>query len=291
MSDNLGQKSPKKRKPSFIYAILSITLILFVVGLIGLGFYYSKKGINAVKESVELEVILNSDLGKKQMEDIQYFLDNQRYIKDVKFVSKEKALEEFSKELGQDIYNIAGDNPLYDAFLVHLKSDYSNNDSIKIVLKDIKKQESVLEVEYPKEIFDLVSVQLKKAPIVIGVFCIFLLLIAFFLIDNTIRLMMFSQRFLIRTMQLIGATKSFILKPFLTRAVFSGIISAVLAICIWSVILYFGSYKYNFLYTATDYTIFGIGALSMVLFGILVSILSTYFSVNKYLQLKLEELY
>jgi len=291
MSENLGQKSPKKRKPSFVYAILSITLILFVVGLVGLGYYYSEKGLKSIKESIEMEVILHADLEKKQIDETSYFLKNLEGIKDSKFISKEDALKDFSKELGQNIGEIAGENPLYDAFVIHLKSNNSNKDSIQKIVEKLKKHETILEVDYSKDILDMVSISLQRAPIIIGIFCILLLFIAFFLIDNTIRLMMFSQRFLIRSMQLIGATKGFIMKPFLIRAIISGIISAILAISIWSILLYLGYFKFSFNYTSNDLVIFGIGASCLVVFGILVSILSTYLSVNKYLRLKLDELY
>lgn len=291
MSDNLGQKSPKKRKPSFIYAILSITLILFVVGLVALGYYYSDKGLKTIKESIEMEVILRADLDKNQIDETAYFLKNLASIKDIKFISKEVAIKDFSKELGQDIEELAGENPLYDAFLIHLNSNYSNRDSIQKTVNKLKNYDTILEVDYSKDILDMVSVSLQKAPIVIGIFCILLLLIAFFLIDNTIRLMMFSQRFLIRSMQLIGATKGFIMKPFLIRAIISGIISAILAISIWSILLYLGYYKFSFNYSTNDLIIFGIGGVILLVFGIFVSIISTYLSVNKYLRLKLDELY
>ena len=261
MSENLGQKSPKKRKPSFIYAILSITLILFVVGLVGLGYYYSEKGLKSIKESIEMEVILHADLEKKQIDETSYFLKNLEGIKDSKFISKEDALKDFSKELGQNIGEIAGENPLYDAFVIHLKSNNSNKDSIQKIVEKLKKHETILEVDYSKDILDMDSISLQRAPIIIGIFCILLLFIAF------------------------------IMKPFLIRAIISGIISAILAISIWSILLYLGYYKFSFNYTSNDLVIFGIGASSLVVFGILVSILSTYLSVNKYLRLKLDELY
>ena len=238
-----------------------------------------------------MEVILHADLEKKQIDETSYFLKNLEGIKDSKFISKEDALKDFSKELGQNIGEIAGENPLYDAFVIHLKSNNSNKDSIQKIVEKLKKHETILEVDYSKDILDMVSISLQRAPIIIGIFCILLLFIAFFLIDNTIRLMMFSQRFLIRSMQLIGATKGFIMKPFLIRAIISGIISAILAISIWSILLYLGYYKFSFNYTSNDLVIFGIGASCLVVFGILVSILSTYLSVNKYLRLKLDELY
>lgn len=291
MSEELSQKSPKKKKPSYLSATISIFLILFLVGLIGLSYYFSTKGFKAIKESLELEIILVQEVEKTQIEDIKYELSQFAPIKDQKFISKEEALKIFSKELGQDIQELAGTNPLYDSYVVHLKSDYSNIDSVPMVVKHLKTLSGVMDVTYSQSVLDFVSLKIKNMPYLIGGFCLLLLIIAFSLIDNTIRLSMFSQRFLIRSMQLIGATKGFIIKPFIGRAILTGIFSAFLAILAWGGILYFLYYRFNFVYSNFDMIVFGIIAGCLTLFGILVSLISTYFSVNKYLKMKLEELY
>lgn len=291
MSHDLEQKIPKKRKPSFFFAITSITLILFIIGLFSCGVLFVDRQIDLIKESVEIDLNLKPDITDSQKLVINNYLKKQDFISKISFKDKTKAAEEFEKELGQNFREILGENPLYDAYIIHLKSDFSNEAFVKDVKSAFLGLDGVQEVFYSDLAVKTVGTQLK--PISYGIItlsCI-LLIIAFLIIDNTIRLMMYSQRFSIRSMQLIGANNWFIIKPYILKSVLVGIISALLAIIGLAILIYLTKYKFSITILNQDFVNLSLIAIGLLLFGILISIISTYLSVNKYLKIKLDELY
>jgi cell division transport system permease protein len=292
MSSNLSQKSPRKSKPTFIYAILSIAMILFLVGLLGSGYFFANKMMNNLKESVEVEVELTDSITPIQLSNVRKFLQQKPYIKDMKYKSKIEAAKSFQKELGQDFVEILRTNPLYDSYILHLKASYSDKEKIEIIKSSIEKIKGVASFNYSPMVLDVLSANIQKIMYVLSILAGILLLIAFSLIDNTIRLSMFSQRFLIRSMQLIGATKWFILKPYIIRSIFTGILSALIAIMFLAALMYYIQYRIQDLSILdSDLIILSAIAIIIIICGIFISAISTYFSVNKYLHIKLDELY
>ncbi len=290
-AQRLGRKSPRKSKPSFTYAIISMALILLLVGLLGLTIFLTQKSLKGIKENIEFELVLDKDIEEIDKIQIRNFLNGKPYIKSNTFLSKEDAAENFQRELGQNFIETLGFNPLYDAYIITLNSNYTASDSIQKVKTEILAQKGIEDVSFDQGIVDLLNAKLKSLSLVILGISVFLLLIAISLIDSTIRLSMFSQRFIIRSMQLIGATQSFIQKPFLTTAIRNGLVSAVLAIGVMGGLLIYINRRYNALVVQEDLPILAAIFISVLVLGVLISLFSTFFTVRKYLRLKLDELY
>lgn len=289
---NRTYKSPRKVKPTFRYAILSVTMILFLVGVLFTLFFGVNKALIDIKESIEIEVEIIQGASQEAIDSMKVELESKQYINTMSFLSKEEAIKSFEKELNQEIVEIAGFNPLYDAYLITLKNEYSVPDSIKQVHADLEKVKNVQHINYSDAVLDLVNANMKKVS-TIGMFTIgLLLIIAYSLIDSTIRLMMYSQRFTIRSMQLIGATKSFITKPFILKGLAAGLISGILANLLIGGGLYYIQDRYQLLnLNQTDYMYLGSAGGALIGIGVLICLVSTFFSVNKYLRTKLDELY
>ncbi|MCO5231562.1 MAG: permease-like cell division protein FtsX [Chitinophagales bacterium] len=292
MSKDVGRKSPSKAKPTFRYAIISVTLILFLVGSLFTLFFGVNKILAEIKESIEIEVELNQGISPAGIDSIRQELNAKTFINTIQFYSKEEAIKSFEKELNQNIVEIAGFNPLYDAYLITLKNEYSVQDSLKNIQQEIQQISGVKSVNYSNIVIDLVNANMKKVSTVGIITIIILLLIAYSLIDSTIRLMMFSQRFIIRSMQLIGATKGFIIKPFILKGLYAGIISGILAVAL----IFGGGYLiqeklHSFQLQQADYIYLSIAGLILIAIGIVICLISTWLSVNKYLSTKLDELY
>jgi cell division transport system permease protein len=291
MSTDLEPKTPKKRKPSFIYAIISISMILFTIGLFSFGVLVVHKEINEIKESVQIDLNLKTDVTDAQKTAIANYLKKQEYISKITFKSKDAAAQQFERELGQNFREILGSNPLYDAYIINLKADYSNPDFVKDVKSALVGLDGVQEVFYSDMAVKTTATTIEPIIAGIAVLCLIMLVVAFLIIDNTIRLMMYSQRFTIRSMQLIGANEWFIIKPYIAKSAVSGITSAAVAIVLLAAIIYLTIYKFSIPFAGGDFVPLALIAGGLVVFGILISIISTYMAVNKYLKIKLDELY
>lgn len=292
MSSDLGKKTPRKAKPTFGYAIFSVTLILLLVGSLYTIFFGFNKALIEIRESIEIEVELQPDISQAGIDSLKQILASKPYINTMTFNSKEEAVKNFEKELNQDIVGIAGFNPLYDAYIITLKNEFSDPDSVRAISASLSEISGIKGINYSSAVMELVNANIKKLTTIGSVAVFFLLIIAFSLIDNTIRLMMFSQRFIIRSMQLIGATKGFIIKPFILRGVTAGLISGIIAVGIIGGSIYYIQNRFELLkLVQQDYINLGIMGIILILIGIVICLLSTYLSVNKYLRMKLDELY
>lgn len=291
MSENLEQKVPKKYKPSYIFAVISIAMILFLIGLFACSTLLVQREIDKYKESVQVDINLKEDVTDANKAAISAYLKKQNFILKIEYVSKEVAAERFSRELGQNFMETLGYNPLYDAYWVSLKADYSNPEFIKEAKSAFLSLEGVQEVSYSELAVKTVGRTLKPITYGITILSLILLIVAFFIIDNTIRLMMYSQRFSIRSMQLIGANDWFIIKPFIVKSIIVGIISALVAILGLGFLIYLTNYKFSIEILYQDFVNLAFVAIGLILFGIIISIVSTYLAVNKYLKIKLDQLY
>ncbi len=291
MSEDLEPKVPKKRKPNFVYAIISIAMILFIIGLFSFGVFTVQKEINKIKEGVQIDLNLKQDITEEQKNAIAVYLKKQNYVSKITFKGKEVAAEQFERELGQNFREILGENPLYDAYIINLKAEFSNPEFVKDVKSALVGLSGVQEVFYSDMAVSTTGATLKPITIGIVILSIIMLVVAFLIIDNTIRLMMYSQRFTIRSMQLIGANEWFIIKPYIIKSIVSGIISAVIAIAVMAALIYLTIYKFSLQFTGQDFVTLSLIGIGLIFFGILISIGSTYFAVNKYLKIKLDELY
>lgn len=285
------QKRAKKSNPTYLSSIVSISLILFVLGLIGTFFIQSAKLTQSVKENLAIQLVLKESLNESDRLQYAKQLEAAVFVKDVEQVSKEAAAEMMKKDLGEDFIETIGYNPLPDAIIIHLNAIYSNKDSLEWIKTEIMQSKNVIAVNYDEQLLGNITNISSKVLIGLLIFLAVLLFISFIIIDNTIKLAMFSKRFIIRSMQLVGAKKWFITKPFVWRALFNGVLSAVLA----SLLLLLGIYlfeKYIIeLSVFENYLDFIIIFGGLVAVGVIISLISTFFAVRKYLQMKLDDLY
>lgn len=281
----------KKTKTIYISTIFSIALVLLMLGMLGLILVHAKNLSNYVKENIVLNIIV--DEGAKETEVLQFQkeLNANQAIKSTVYVNKEMAARNLTNDLGEDFVNFLGYNPLLSTIDVYLKADYANNKSIDALKANIAKNPIVKEVIYQSSLIDMVNKNINTIGLIILGFAAILLIISVALINNTIRLAIYSQRFLIKSMQLVGATKNFIRKPFILLAALHGLIAAFIAILILLGILFYAQKEIPEMIILRNYTEFGIVLASLVVVGIFITAISTSFAVSKYLNLKIYDLY
>jgi cell division transport system permease protein len=281
----------KKTKTIYISTIFSIALVLLMLGMLGLILVHAKNLSNYVKENIVLNIIVDEGAKETDVLQFQKDLNANPAIKTTQYVNKEMAARNLTNDLGEDFVNFLGYNPLLSTIDVYLKADYANNKSIEVLKASIAKNPVVKEVIYQSSLIDMVNKNINTIGLIILGFAAILLIISVALINNTIRLAIYSQRFLIKSMQLVGATKNFIRKPFILLAALHGLIAAFIAILILLGILYYAQREIPEIVILRNYTEFGIVLLGLVGVGIFITAISTSFAVSKYLRLKIYDLY
>lgn len=294
------EKDRKKKKLGsypFISVVFSITLALFVIGLFGLLILHTNKLTEIIKENIEIQVYLDKNISENQRIQIQQSLAAQEYAasKDgevqISFISKEQAAEDFIKETGEDFSEFLGENPLRDAYVLKIAPDYHSNEKLKEIKGDIEAMTGVFEVVYVESLVDSINKNLTKLSLILLGFAAVLLIAVVILINNTIKLALFSQRFLIRSMQLVGAKAGFIQKPFLMRASLHGAIAGLLASALLFVLMNFANNKIEDLASLQETDKILILFVGLFVIGSLIGFASTYRAIRKYLKMSLDELY
>ena len=291
MSNTNSVKPKKTLKTFYISTIFSISLVLVMVGLLGLIVLHGKNLSNFVKENIVLNVVIKENAGDNEIFTLQSNLEKNESIKSTQFISKESAAKNLSNDLGEDFVKFLGYNPLSASIDVYLKADFANKERIQKLVTKLKKKEIVKDVIYQESLIDMVNENLKSISLVIIAFGFTLLLIAIALINNTIRLAMYSQRFIIRSMQLVGATKGFIRKPYIVSGMIHGLLGGIVAILLLLSTLYIAKTEMPELAMLQNYVEFGVLFAAIILMGIIISFFSTYFAVNKYLNQHIDDLY
>jgi cell division transport system permease protein len=281
----------KKTKTIYISTIFSIALVLVMLGMLGLILVHAKNLSNYVKENIVLNIIVDEGAKETDVLQFQKELDANPAVKQTQYVNKELAARNLTKDLGEDFVNFLGYNPLLSTIDVYLKADYANNKSIEALKAKIGKNPVVKEVIYQSSLIDMVNKNINTISLVILAFAAILLLISIALINNTIRLAIYSQRFLIKSMQLVGATRNFIRRPFVLIAALHGLIAAIIAIIILLGVLFYAQREIPEIVILRNYTEFGFVLLFLVGVGVFITALSTTFAVSKYLRLKIYDLY
>lgn len=290
MAQQAGKQATKRSKPSYAYAIVSVTLTLFMLGLVGSLILYSESGSRFLKEQIEINLELKQTANEVDILQLQKKLEKEDYVKSSKYVSKEEAAKITMEELGGDL-SLLDYNPLFAKISLNFQSEYIHPDSLEKITAEIKKNPLVSDVYYDSVTSVLVDKGLRQASLVISCLGLLVLIISLTLIDNTIRLMMYSNRFLIKSMQLVGATRWFIIKPFILRGLFNGFISSTIAIIALAGCIYWYMQAYPSITIEISVVHFGLVFLAVMLTGLIISTFSTYRAVSKYLTLKLDELY
>lgn len=288
----LEQGSPRKRTKSvYISTVISIALVLLMTGLLGLILVHAKNLSKYVKENIVLNVIVNDNVNEGDVLSLQKDIEKDNYVLRTEYVSKELAAKNLKEDLGEDFVEYLGHNPLLPSIDIYLKEQYANSDSIQPFIQKLAKNSRVKEVVYQESLIDMVNKNIRIISMVVLAFTVILLVIAVALINNTIRLAIYSQRFLIKSMQLIGATKNFIRKPYIMYGIVHGLIGSLIAILLLIFTLQFAQQQVPELVFLRNWYEFGAIFLIVVMLGILISGLSTYFAVTKYLRAKSHSLY
>ncbi len=285
-------KIAKKRlRSSYFTIIISITLVLLMLGLIGILLLKANDISNHVKENIKFTISLSDSLKETEINRLKKKMDAESFTKETKYISKEEGAEMFKEELGEDFIELTGVNPLPNNIDIKLKHNYANNDSLTKIEKYLETIEGIDEITYQKDLVNLVNENVKKISALILVFSLLLFFISFTLINNTIRLSVYSKRFLINTMKLVGATPSFIRGPFMFRSIINGLISGVLSIFLLIIVLFFLQQKFEGIVNLKEIDFLVILFASILIIGIFISRISTYFAVNKFIKLRSDELY
>jgi cell division transport system permease protein len=297
MQDKNARKKRKLGSYPFVSVIFSITLAIFVMGLFGMLFVYAKSLTTAIQKNVEIQVYLNKQVTQADIDFLTRTVSESPYVRSeedypqVRFLSKADAAKQFIEDTGEDFTSFIGDNPLRDALIVSVAPAYQRADSLAVIKVRLEKMRGIFEVTYVESLVESINKNLAKVGLFLGGFTVILLLVVVILINNTIKLALFSQRFLIRSMQLIGATSGFIRKPFLLRASFYGLVSGAIASGLLYALMNYGNSKIENLSDLQDDRSLLILFTGLIVMGILVGFFSTWWSVRKYLKLSLDELY
>lgn len=281
----------RRLKTSYISTVVSITLVLFVLGLLGLVIMHAHKISDHVKENIGISVILHENASAADISHLQKTLDIMPGVNSTEFISGEQAARQLVADLGEDFVAFLGYNPLNPIIEVRFKAGYANADSLAVFEAGLLKNRVVREVDYQKDLVHLVNENVRKISLVLLMFSSLLMVIAFALINNTIRLSVFSKRFLIKSMQLVGATQGFIRQPFVIKGIIQGIIGATLAIALLIFSLYTAQKHIPELVAFQDVKMLFSLFLLVIFLGIVISWISTHFAVKKYLKIKTDNLY
>lgn len=288
----IEQGSPRKKTKSvYVSTVISIALVLLMTGLLGLILVHAKNLSRYVKENIVLNVIVNDNVSEGDVLSLQKDLEKDDFVLRSEYVSKELAAKNLKEDLGEDFVEYLGRNPLLPSIDIYLKEQYANSDSIQMFINKIGKTSRIKEVVYQESLIDMVNKNIRIIGIVILAFTVILLIIAVALINNTIRLAIYSQRFLIKSMQLIGATRNFIRQPYILYGIAHGLIGALIAILLLILTLQFAQQQVPELVFLRDWFEFALIFLIVLVLGILISGASTYFAVTKYLRAKSASLY
>ena len=290
-----GKAQPKKLNrrilKSYMTSTISISMVLFLIGMLGVVLLNAERLADYVRENIGFTLILNDEIQPGDIESLQKELKASDFVKTVEYVDKETAAERLRTELGEDFTGFLGYNPLLSSIDVRLHADYATPDKLVVLEKKFMEYPQVREVTYQRDIVSIINDNVQKIGFVLVFFSGLLLLIFFALINNTIRISIYSQRFIINTMLLVGATASFIRKPFIKRSIVYGIVGALAANLLLFILMFSYASELTGIINMDDMKIFGWVFTVDLLLGVLISWGSTYLAVNKFIRLKFDELF
>ncbi|MBZ5858123.1 cell division protein FtsX [Flavihumibacter profundi] len=287
----IGKSSAKRSQPSYFMSILGVSLVLFILGLLGWIVINANKLGQYFKENVEVRVYLRENISPKDSAALVQYIANKPYVKEYEYITKELAKEKFVADGNEDWKNILDANPLPASIDFKLRNQYVNSDTLIAIKADLQQNIGVNDVQYPRSLVDNLNENVRKISLILLIIAITLCVVVIVLIDNTIRLAMFSNRFLIKTMQMVGATRGFIAKPMDFRAIINGAISGIIALAGIIALVLFAEQQLPELKAMRDNSWLIMLGSGIIILGILISLLSTHRSVIKYLKMKLDELY
>jgi len=291
MSTSFERYQKRKLISSYFSVVLSIGLVLFLLGVLGLLVLNTKKLADHFKEQITLSVFLKDNAKQVEIDQLQKSLVLAPYTKTATYVSKEEAAEQHSDEIGENFIDFLGYNPLKNSIDVQLKADFVTTDQIASIAEEISAKGYVEEVSYDKPLIALLTDNVKKISFWILIVCTIFTFIAVLLINSSIRLSIYSKRFIIKTMQMVGATKTFIRRPFIWTNIKLGMLGALLALLVLGGVLYYMDLNFPELNLFADVWFLGGLFLGVFVLGALISLLSTFFATQRFLNLRTDDLY
>lgn len=287
-----AEKYKRRRlRSAYISVVVSISLVLFVLGLFGTLVSQARTIAKEVKENFAFTVILKNDASQVEVKQFQKELELADYVKSTEYISKEEAAENLQKELDEDFVDFLDYNPLHNALDIRLNAPYVENDFIANLEQEFLKRNFVLEVVYDKPLIQKMNENIEQIGLFLLSGSVLLAIIAIALINSSIRLSIYSSRFLIKTMQLVGATKAFVRKPFIRKSIWQGIWGALVASALLGLVLYYAEQNIPGLEILDNYVLLAILFAGLLASGLLISMSCTFFALSKYLKLKPDQLY
>ncbi|MBR0177501.1 MAG: permease-like cell division protein FtsX [Bacteroidales bacterium] len=291
----MSEKSSSKRRVagSYFMSLMSITLVLFLLGVFALLMMHAQSLSKHIRENIGFEIVMNSNVKEAKILQLQKELDALPSVKSTEYITKEEAIRRLSDDLGEDFLQWLGneENPLLPSIDVRFNAEYANPDSLNVIEQQLLKNKDIKEIYYQKSLVDLINQNVNRIGMVLIGISIILLIIAITLIRNTIRLRIYANRFLVRSMQLVGATPAFIRRPFIRSGISQGFFGALLADLLLALMLYGLTKRIPELSFVQDYRIVICIFVGIVVLGILLGGLSTRFSLRKYLRADIDRLY
>lgn len=287
-------EATQRRKPNHVYSIVSVALVLFLIGFFGLLVLHARQLLNTFKERISVMVELQDSVATAQMDSLGAYLRDSRFVKKgtVQFVSREEAAQLMREDFGDDFLKLGLPNPFYDVFMFNLKAEYMETDSLVQLRTQLRAQYPFVgDVFYQENVVDSVAGNMRRLAYVALALGIFLILVAIALIYNTVRLALYANRFLIKNMELVGASWEFISRPYLVRAVVHGALSGALAVVALVLLLLWARTRLPDLRALQDLAGFSTLFAGLLILGILINTGSTYLVVRKYLQMRVDDLY
>lgn len=291
MSTSFENYQKRKLISSYFSVVVSIALVLFLLGILGLLVLNTKKMADRSKEQITISIFLKENTKKIEIEQVQKTLAMSDYTKSAVYVSKEEAAAQHSEDIGEDFVDYLGYNPLKNSIDVNLKADFVTEEKVLEIADTLAEKSYVDEVSYDKILVGMVAKSVEKIGFWILIASAIFTLIAVLLINSSIRLSIYSKRFIIKTMQMVGATKTFIRRPFIWQNIQLGMLGAVIALLAIGGVIYYVNTNFQDLGLLDEPYIIAILLLGVFLLGILISFISTYFATQRFLNLRTDELY
>ena len=291
----MSEKSSNRRRVagSYLMSMMSIALVLFLMGVFALLMMHAQKLSNHLKENIGFEVVMNSNVKEESILKLKAELDAMPAVKSTEYITKDEAIRRLSEDLGEDFLKWLGneENPLLPSIDVRFNADWANNDSITVIQAQLMKNSAVKEIYYQKSLVGLINQNVRRIGVALMLASLVLLFISVTLIRNTIRLRIYSKRFLVRSMQLVGATVSYIRHPFVRSGRMQGLFGALLADIFLALLLFGLNKRLPELAIVKDFTIIGVVFVGIIVLGIVLGGLSTRVALRKYLHADIDRLY
>ena len=288
---NNKNKARSRQGLQVVTLCISTSMVLILLGMVVFTVFTARNLSSYVKETLTVTMLLSEDITDSEAQQLCHELAERPYIYQLKFIGKEEVLKEQTKVLGTNPADFAGTNPFLSSIEFQLNADYANTDSLKWISDELTKLPKVGEITYPEDLVDSVNKTLRKVSLVLLVLAALLLVVSFALINNTVKLGIYSRRFNIHTMKLVGASWNFIRKPFIRQAIVLGLVAGIIANIVLGIGMYF-LYQYQpDVMTVITWHVLAITAIAVLLFGIIITTFCSWLSVNSFLRMKAGELY